>query len=225
MATYSTSSGNPFAAMRIPTSPVAVSDEDVRQWREERAAERRALRIARSGIPPRFRADGIAADMAAPVREWTRDVLAGRPRNLVLQGRAGCGKTHQACAALLECANARPVAFATFGDVLRSVRATYGGAGSEGGALGAYRDASVLCVDDIGKERPTADALEKLFALVDYRYSRLKATIYTTQYDQPSLGRRLMAEGGDYEQASAIIRRVYEGASVVDVEKLKGVTR
>lgn len=219
MITFSTSDAA-RSPLRIPCERVAVSEQEARLWREERAAERRAIRIARSGIPPRFKADGIADDMAAPVRAWTRDVLEGRPRNLVLQGRAGSGKTHQACAALSECAKARPVLFATFGDVLRAVRATYGGAGSEFGALAAYRDASVLCVDDLGKERPTADALEKLFALADHRYSRLKATIYTTQYDQPALGRRLMAEGADYEQASAIVRRVYEGASVVDVENL-----
>lgn len=221
-ATCSTSrrSSSPFDPSRIRRPPSLASDEETARWRAERAAEHRARLIAASGIPPRFR--GLPASAMRPeVARWAasardRDGGAG---NLVLSGPAGCGKTTQACAALAEVAGSRPVLFATFGDVLRAVRATYGRAGSEEEALGAYRSAGVLCIDDLGKERPTADALEKLFALVDYRYSRLKATIYTTQYGQQALGRRLMAEGGDYEQASAILRRVYQGAASVALGK------
>ena len=135
----------------------------------------------------------------------------------MLTGGAGCGKTREACAALAIAAAERPVLFATFGDVLRAVRATYGGEGNEETALSRYRSVSVLCIDDLGKERPTADALEKLFAVLDARYGREKPTVFTTQYGKAELGRRLMAEGGDFEQADAILRRVYQGAEVVEI--------
>lgn len=45
---------------------------------------------------------------------------------------------------------------------------------------------AVLCLDDLGKERPTQDVLDKLFALIDHRYRRGRATIFTTQYKTPS---------------------------------------
>ena len=46
----------------------------------------------------------------------------GSPRNLVVMGDSGAGKTKVACAILAESATHVPCRFATFGDVLRSVR-------------------------------------------------------------------------------------------------------
>lgn len=197
-------------AFRASLPPEAVLD--AREQEARRVVEATARRVAKSGIPPRF----VSAKPSVPQsRAWAERAAGGGSENLVLTGRAGCGKTREACAALRVAAAEKPVLFATFGDVLRAVRATYGGEGSEETALSRYRSVSVLCVDDLGKERPTADALEKLFAVLDARYGRMKPTVFTTQYGKPELGRRLMAEGGDFEQADAILRRVYQGAEVV----------
>ncbi len=201
-----------IAAIRASVPPESMADESERLAR--RAAEATARRISRSGVPPRF---ACSRPSAPEVGAWAEAAARGCPANLVLTGRAGCGKTREACAALRIAAAEKPVLFATFGDVLRAVRATYGGDGSEETALSRYRCVSVLCIDDLGKERPTADALEKLFALVDFRYGRMKPTVFTTQYGKAELGRRLMAEGGDFEQADAILRRVYQGAEVVEL--------
>lgn len=199
-------------AFRASLPPGAILDP------EEEAFERQGLevarRMARSGIPPRF-SSGMPAD--GRVGRWAVGAGLGEPRNLVLTGRAGCGKTREACAALRVAAGRCTVAFTTFGDVLRAVRATYGGRGTEDEALSRYRCVSVLCVDDVGKERPTPDALEKLFALLDARYGRMKPTVFTTQYAMNDLGARLMAEGGDREQADAILRRMYQDAEVVEL--------
>ena len=105
-----------------------------------------------------------------------------------------------------------PCRFATFGDVLRGVRDTYGAEGSESRALAQWTGCRILCLDDIGKEKPTADALEKLFALLDARYRSGKPTLFTTQYQSPKeLGHRLMESGGDKPTAQAIVRRVFGG--------------
>ena len=57
------------------------------------------------------------------------------------------------------------------------MRDTYGGQGSESRALSQWAGCKVLCLDDLGKERPTPDALDKLFALVDMRYRSGKLTL------------------------------------------------
>lgn len=201
-------------AFRASLPPEAVLD--AREQEVRRVVEATARRVAKSGIPPRF----VSAKPSVPQsRAWAERAAEGGSANLVLTGRAGCGKTREACAALRVAAAEKPVLFATFGDVLRAVRSTYGaGEGSEETALSRYRCVSVLCIDDLGKERPTQDALEKLFALLDSRYGRMKPTVFTTQYGKAELGRRLMAEGGDYEQADAILRRVYQGAEVVAMD-------
>lgn len=149
---------------------------------------------------------------AAPERaqEWARKCWKGDSRNLVFIGDSGEGKTEAACALLGAMAPHVRCRFATFGDILREVRATYGADGTEAGVMGKWEGCAVLCLDDLGKERPTQDVLDKLFALIDHRYRRGRATIFTTQYKSPSeLGARLMSQGGDAETAEAIVRRVF----------------
>lgn len=149
---------------------------------------------------------------AAPKRaqDWARKCWKGDSRNLVLIGDSGEGKTEAACALLVTMAPHVRCRFATFGDILREVRATYGADGTEAGVMGKWEGCAVLCLDDLGKERPTQDVLDKLFALVAHRYNHGRPTIFTTQYKTPSdLGRRLMSQGGDAETAEAIVRRVF----------------
>lgn len=149
---------------------------------------------------------------AAPKRaqDWARKCWKGDSRNLVLIGDSGEGKTEAACALLGTMAPHVRCRFATFGDILREVRATYGADGTEAGVMGKWEGCAVLCLDDLGKERPTQDVLDKLFALVAHRYNHGRPTIFTTQYKTPSdLGRRLMSQGGDAETAEAIVRRVF----------------
>lgn len=201
-------------AIRDSLPPEAFADAE--KDAEARAAEVAARRILASGMPPRF---ANCAPSMPETAAWAEGAASGKPSNLVLHGEAGCGKTREACAALQIAAKSRPVLFATFGDVLRAVRSTYGaGEGTEETALSRYRCVSVLCIDDLGKERPTADALEKLFALLDFRYGRMRPTVFTTQYTPQSLPRRLMAEGADYEQVDAIMRRVWQGAKAVAMD-------
>lgn len=163
---------------------------------------------------------------AAPKRaqEWARKCWKGDSRNLVLIGDSGDGKTEAACALLGAMAPHVRCRFATFGDILREVRATYGADGTEAGVMGKWEGCAVLCLDDLGKERPTQDALDKLFALIDHRYRRGRATIFTTQYRSPTdLGKRLMSQGGDAETAEAIVRRVFGmGAYKAEVVSLGG---
>lgn len=196
----------------LPPEAFAAADEEAAR----RKADVTARRILRSDMPKRF---ANCAPSMPETAAWAEGAANGKPSNLVLYGEAGCGKTREACAALQIAAKSKPVLFATFGDVLRAVRSTYGaGEGTEETALSRYRSVSVLCIDDLGKERPTADAIEKLFALLDFRYGRMKPTVFTTQYTPQTLPRRLMAEGADYEQVDAIMRRVYQGAKAVAMD-------
>ena len=104
-------------------------------------------------------------------------------------GDSGAGKTEVACAILAESVAHLPNAlcrFATFGDVLRSIRSTYDDVlRSEWQAIGQWAGFRILCIDDLGKEKPTADALEKMFTVLDARYRSGKPTLFTTQYQSP----------------------------------------
>lgn len=193
--------------IRAGITPERQAEIDAKLAIERDLAKRKA--ILSVGMPSIFERVPFEA---APKRaqDWARKCLQGDSRNLVLIGDSGEGKTEAACALLGAMAPHVRCRFATFGDILREVRATYGADGTEAGVMGKWEGCAVLCLDDLGKERPTQDVLDKLFALIDHRYRRGRATIFTTQYKTPSdLGRRLMSQGGDAETAEAIVRRVF----------------
>lgn len=194
-------------AMRDSVTPERQAEIDAELKAEADREKRR--RIVAVGMPTIFERVPFEA---APKRaqDWARKCWKGDSRNLVLIGDSGEGKTEAACALLGTMAPHVRCRFATFGDILREVRATYGADGTEAGVMGKWEGCAVLCLDDLGKERPTQDVLDKLFALVAHRYNHGRPTIFTTQYKTPSdLGRRLMSQGGDAETAEAIVRRVF----------------
>lgn len=193
--------------IRAGVTPERQAEIDAELAIERDLAKRKA--IVSVGMPAIF--ERVPFEVAPKrAQEWARKCWKGDSRNLVFIGDSGEGKTEAACALLGAMAPHVRCRFATFGDILREVRATYGADGTEAGVMGKWEGCAVLCLDDLGKERPTQDVLDKLFALIDHRYRRGRATIFTTQYKTPTdLGKRLMSQGGDAETAEAIVRRVF----------------
>ncbi len=105
---------------------------------------------------------------------------------LLLEGTYGCGKTHLAAAvgnARLQVEDA--VLFITTPDLLDHLRNTYG-RDSETGydeMFDRMRNAPMLVLDDLGVENPSAWAQEKLFQLLNHRYSHHLPTVITTNAD------------------------------------------
>lgn len=193
--------------IRAGVTPERQAEIDAELAIERDLAKRKA--IVSVGMPAIF--ERVPFEVAPKrAQEWARKCWKGDSRNLVFIGDSGEGKTEAACALLGAMAPHVRCRFATFGDILSEVRATYGADGTEAGVMGKWEGCAVLCLDDLGKERPTQDVLDKLFALIDHRYRRGRATIFTTQYKTPTdLGKRLMSQGGDAETAEAIVRRVF----------------
>ncbi len=193
--------------IRAGVTPERQAEIDAELAIQRDLAKRKA--IVSVGMPTIF--ERVPFEVAPKrAQDWARKCWKGDSRNLVLIGDSGDGKTEAACALLGTMVPHVRCRFATFGDILREVRATYGADGTEAGVMGKWEGCAVLCLDDLGKERPTQDVLDKLFALVAHRYNHGRPTIFTTQYKSPTdLGRRLMSQGGDAETAEAIVRRVF----------------
>jgi len=113
---------------------------------------------------------------------------------LLLEGTYGCGKTHLAAAV----GNQRlryeeSVLFITTPDLLDHLRSTYG-ADSESGydeMFDRLRNAPMMILDDLGVENPSAWAQEKLFQLLNHRYSHQLPTVITTNADLDMLDPRI----------------------------------
>lgn len=113
---------------------------------------------------------------------------------LLLEGTYGCGKTHLAAAA----GNARlkygeVVIFVTAPDLLDHLRSAYGPSSETGydETFERIRNARLLILDDLGVENPSPWAHEKLFQLLNHRYSYHLPTIITTNVPIDRLDARI----------------------------------
>ena len=141
---------------------------------------------------------------------------------LSLHGPYGVGKTHLAVAAAAERENrGDEVFFATVADLLDYLRATFAPDSpvSHDDLLDRIRTADVLVLDDMGAERSTPFAEDKLFQIVGYRYEERLPTIITTSHQiediaaaRPRIASRLQdplvvtewpIEAPDYRQGNA----------------------
>jgi DNA replication protein DnaC len=141
---------------------------------------------------------------------------------LLLFGGFGCGKTHLAAAIGHErIARGDLVLFVTVPDLLDHLRSTYGPSSEVGydDLFARLSESPLLILDDLGAENPSPWAREKLYQLLNHRYSLRLPTVITTNVEvdllDPRLRSRLMdtylvrhvtIDAPDFRNASASLR-------------------
>jgi DNA replication protein DnaC len=113
-----------------------------------------------------------------------RDLMDWLPGGawLWLEGPNGRGKTMLAQILLARLAqDGRTVLFRSVPDLLDRIRLSYDERGTRTAELiRSLSEVDVLCLDDLGKERPTEWVRERLYALVNARYAAEKRTLFTS---------------------------------------------
>ena len=131
---------------------------------------------------------GVPPDKAANLRiafDRTRQYAVHPDGWLILYGGYGCGKTHLAAAIANQVIlQGLPVLFVVVPDLLDHLRATYGPSSpvSYDERFEEIRNAPILILDDLGTQSSTAWAQEKLFQLLNYRYTARLPTVITTNH-------------------------------------------
>lgn len=181
--------------------------------------ESTASRLARSCIPVRYldapMATGPVGDAMA---RWLAMPWAERP-SFVLSGPPGSGKTSIACAVLRSLIDAGDEPFGMFAnvtDMLNDIKARYDQSPRDNDGRQVTDSAAeyetklarvpILVLDDLGAERATDWALDRLYTLINARLARGVPTIFTTNEDSPhGLFKVLNSRIADRVQASAWI--------------------
>lgn len=139
-------------------------------------------------IPRRYRNAHIDNEQ---VRDWAEGFLSGSPTSLYLCGPVGSGKSHLAWAtyATLLALHPMPSDRVEAWQVVEMLDAMRPDGEPE--TFSRVKRASILLLDDLGAEKPTDWATERLFAVVDARYNAMKATIYTSNLPPDQIATRL----------------------------------
>jgi DNA replication protein DnaC len=210
-----------------------AAEEDERQQRE--SLDRALLR---AGATPRLLPMTLAthpdARAVAAARDFITSYRENVGANLWLSGPVGLGKTGLAWGIVRELVEdavrdfwqtdeawrgiepAPTALFLRWADLLTDLKASIGREADAAehdpnDLLERAKRIPVLALDDLGRERPTPYALEKLGNLVNERYERKRLTVVTTNYTRPELADHLTTEGGSEVEARRIIDRLREG--------------
>lgn len=177
------------------------------------AARAEYVRLRAGELTKAWRATGVPERFwgVQPDAEGLKELEAHQ--GLYLSGPMGTGKTTTACRILKAYVrqNQRDgwvsARFVSVPDWLASMRGQWGDV--EEDRFQRAAGCKLLVLDDIGKGKPTAWSVEKLFRLVDSRYNHAKPTILTSNYDLGDLGERYAVDG-DHETADAMVSRLAE---------------
>lgn len=171
-------------------------------------------RIKYCGIPDEYKTAKLK-HCALPIQQYFAALDVGVREDLVLRGDSGTGKTYAACAIAMEYAKKNTVRFVTISYFLRAVNGTWiSRAETPQEAFDRYAGASLLILDDLGKEVPKETSVAYIWELIDVRKSNARPTIITTNYEGEALYNRLY-QGGSGQDVTAILDRIAQSNVVV----------
>ncbi|MCR4433667.1 MAG: ATP-binding protein, partial [Caldiserica bacterium] len=198
--------GAPYRTLYLGGKEIQVSTCDcLKKEAEERLRERiikeeKEARLKASGLTPRLLLARLENFEEEPGKEralklarefldrWPEQKSEPHSSGILFWGRPGVGKSHLAAAIandLLERGDS-PL-FLNVVKFLNTLRNLYREEESESSEMERATSADLLVLDDLGAEKPTDWAREKIYELVNSRYESLLPLIATTNLNLNSL--------------------------------------
>ena len=142
--------------------------------------------------------------------------------SLIIMGKSDAGKTHLAAAIankLIE--NNKIVLMERLTNLLDRIRETYeNNTKSENELIEIYSNADMLIIDDLGTEKISNWALEKLYTIIQNRYENGLPIIITTRFNKQGLIERF-SYSKDPDLVDAIISKLYQMCFGIKLKSMK----
>lgn len=142
--------------------------------------------------------------------------------SLIIMGKSDTGKTHLAAAIankLIE--NDKTVLMERLTNLLDRIRETYeNNTKSENELIEIYSNVDMLIIDDLGTEKISSWALEKLYTIIQNRYENGLPIIITTRFNKEGLIERF-SYSKDSDLVDAMISKLYQMCFGIKLKSMK----
>lgn len=138
--------------------------------------------MARGGIKKRY-LSATLKDIKLPPRiiKVAEQFIEGKIQGLFLTGTVGSGKTYLACAIAKELViQGKNIRFKSVPELFEDIRGSFNGKGTEYEIINRFSKTNYLIIDDLGTEKVSDFTLDRLYLIIDHRYSDELPTIITS---------------------------------------------
>ena len=154
-------------------------------------------------------------------KDFTKKCINKNQKNgLIITGKSGVGKTHLATAILNQLTEKDMLVLMgrliLLLDVIRDTFKDF--SSKEKDIIELYSKVDVLIIDDLGTERISSWALEKLYTIIANRNENKLPIIVTTRFNKESLLDRFY-QSEDEELSEAIIQKLYQFCYGIELKK------
>ena len=151
-----------------------------------------------------------------------KNITSANTNGLIIMGESGVGKTHLAASIankLIE--NDKIVLMGRLTTLLDMIKETFkDNTKSENELIELYSNVDMIIVDDLGTEKISNWALEKLYTIIENRNENRLPIIITTRFDKQGLIERL-SQSQDEQLVDAIISKLYQMCYGVTLKNIK----
>lgn len=155
------------------------------------------------------------------VKDFTQKCINKNQKNgLIITGKSGVGKTHLATAILNKFTEKDMLVLMgrliLLLDVIKDTFKDF--SSKEKDIIELYSKVDILIIDDLGTERISSLALEKLYTIIENRNENKLPIIVTTRFNKESLLDRFY-QSEDEELSEAIIQKLYQFCYGIELKK------
>lgn len=160
-------------------------------------------------------------------KDFTEKYINRNQKNgLIITGKSGVGKTHLATAILnkltkkdMQVLMGRLIALL---DVIKDTFKDF--SNKEKDIIELYSKVDMLIIDDLGTERISSWALEKLYTIIENRNENKLPIIVTTRFDKESLLDRFY-QSEDEELAEVVIEKLYQFCYGIELKNMMNMKK
>ena len=154
-------------------------------------------------------------------KDFTEKCINKNQKNgLIITGKSGVGKTHLATAILNKLTEKDVLVLMgrliLLLDVIKNTFKDF--SSKEKDIIELYSKVDILIIDDLGTERISSWALEKLYTIIENRNENKLPIIVTTRFNKESLLDRFY-QSEDEELSEAVIQKLYQFCYGIELKK------